>query len=169
MNHRIALLLILLFPGYVFAQDTTALKRQANLLAKAFIASDYNTIINHTYPNVLVQSGGREKMMNTIKKGVDQMKAQGVIFESVKIGSPGKIYKSGEELQCLIPEILTLKLNNGHLINHSYLLAITKDKGKKWYFLDLNKGTLPHLHAVVPNLNKEMVIPEVTQPTFLSN
>jgi hypothetical protein len=153
----------------VYGQDTTALKQQATMLGKALINGNYNLILDHTYPNVFAGLGSKESMLKVIRQGMDRLKAQGMVFESVDIGSPGKFYKSGVEIQCLLPENMTMKVNNGRLIAHSYLLAITRDHGRKWYFLDLNENTLRNLHKVVPNLNQNIVIPDPVKPTFYSN
>ena len=129
----------------------------------------YDVILDHTYPAALAVFGGREKMLSMLNSAMTQAKARGMAFEKAEVGSPGKFYKAGTEIQCILPENMTVKLNNGHAVNHTFLLAISKDHGKKWYFLDLNEGSLKHLHQVVPNLNPNMVIPEAIKPTFYSN
>ena len=110
--------------------------------------------------------GGKDKMMAVIKQGMEGMQAQGFSFASATVGSPGKFYKAGTEIHCLIPQRIALTSPNGRIVNSSYLLAITKDGGKFWYFLDINRGTYNAIPKLFPNFNKKLVIPEPTQPSI---
>jgi hypothetical protein len=162
IKNIIRLFIILLLPLTLHAQDTALVKRQANVLAQAMIAGDYKTIINHTYPKAIQMSGGKENMINVVSKGMDQMKAQGMIFESATVGTPGKFYKAGKEIHCLIPETLVIKLPSARVATHSHILAISADGGKNWSFLDVNSANHDKLKMLLPNLNPAMVIPKST-------
>jgi hypothetical protein len=48
-------------PASLFAQDTAVVKRQANIIAKALLNSDFKTVIAHTYPKAVAFGGGKEK------------------------------------------------------------------------------------------------------------
>lgn len=164
MRSIIKLILLLVIPIQSFAQDTVRLKHQAEMVAGAVVKGDYAILINHTYPKIITMSGGREKMMQMVKTGMEQMKAQGFTFSSATIGSPGKFYKAGTEIHCLVPEMVVLTSNGSRLVNHANLLAITKDGGNMWYFLDINQSTYKIIPKLFPNFNKKLVIPEPTQP-----
>jgi hypothetical protein len=166
MKFLLKVFLILLIPAASFAQDTVKLKRQAQAVADALVKGDYSTVVDHTYPKIVAQMGGKEKMIATIKQGMEQMSAQGFSFADAAVGSPGKFYKAGTEIHCLIPQRIALKSPNSRIVNNSYLLAVTKNGGKFWYFLDINKGTYNMVPKLFPNFNKKLVIPEPTQPTM---
>ncbi|MDB5128029.1 hypothetical protein [Mucilaginibacter sp.] len=159
--------LLLLLPVSLFAQDTTVIKRQANTIAKALLNSDFKTVIAHTYPKAVALAGGKEKMLQMMSNGINQMKAQGFAFEKVSIGSPGKFYKAGTEIHCLIPETLIMKTSRGRMSAKSNLLAISNDGGKNWSFLDLNQGTINSVKALFPNFNNNLIIPKPAQPVML--
>lgn len=159
MRLAIKILLLLLLPAALFAQDTVSLKKQVNMVANALMDGDYNTLVKHIYPRFLQLSGGKEKVLQMLAKGNDQLKAMGGSVQSVSVGSPGKFYKAGNETHCLIPEYTRVKLGNGSIVNRGNLLAITSNKGKKWYFLDLNRNTIALLPKLFPNFNKELIIP----------
>jgi hypothetical protein len=163
----IYLFAIAILPLNLLAQDTAVVKQQANILAQAMIAGDYATIINHTYPKAVQMAGGKQKMISIVNQGMAQMKTQGVIFESATVGSPGKFYKAGAETHCLVPENLTIKLPNAHIISHSYLLAISKDGGKTWSFLDLNNSSSDKIKQLIPNFNPALQIPKSTTEQIL--
>jgi hypothetical protein len=95
------------------------------------------------------------------------MKAQGFAFEKISIGSPGKFYKAGTEIHCLIPETLVMKTSKGRMAAKSNLLAISKDGGKNWSFLDLNQSTINSVKTLFPNFNNNLIIPKPAQPVML--
>jgi hypothetical protein len=164
MRSVIKLLLVLIIPIQSFAQDTAKLKKQADAMATAVIKKDYATVVNHTYPKVLMAAGGKEKMIQMIKMGMQEMQVRGISIESASIGSPGKFYKAGKEIHCLVPETVVIKSNNSRLVNHTNLLAISKDGGNFWYFLDINQSNYKMIPKIFPNFNKNLIIPAPSRP-----
>lgn len=155
---------MVIIPAFSFAQDTTVVKKQAEAVANAELKGNYAIAASHTYPKLVLAVGGKDKMTATIKQATEMLNAQGITIQSISIGSPGKFYKAGTEIHCLVPERIVLTTGNGRLVNNSYLLAISKDGGKFWYFLDINRGTYNLIPKLFPNFNKNLVIPEPTQP-----
>jgi hypothetical protein len=158
--------LITILPVFACAQDTTVVKHQAQLVADASLNGNYNVVASHTYPKIIEGIGGKDKMAATVKEAFAIMKAQGISIESATIGSPGKFYKAGTEIHCLVPEKMVLTTSNGKIVNSAYLLAISKDGGKYWYFLDINRSTYKLIPKLFPNFNKDLVIPEPTPPVM---
>ena len=161
------LIILLLLPLSVFAQDTGLVKRQANGVAKALLNNDFKTVIAGTYPKAVEIAGGKEKLLNMMAAGMSQMKAQGFSFQKVTIGSPGKFYKAGTEIHCLLPETIIMKTSRGLMSAKSNLLAISGDKGKSWTFMDLNQRAISSIKTLFPNFNKNLVIPQPTLPVML--
>ena len=155
---------ILLLPATLMAQDTTILKQQANIAAQAAVHGDYKTLVDYMYPKMVDVGGGEVRMVNLTDSTMKALKAQGVSFESAAIGSPGKFYKAGAEIHCIIPEFITLKIPDGHLLVQSNLLAITGDGGKTYKFLDMNKDTIALIKTMFPNFNPDLKIPEPMAP-----
>lgn len=161
------LLLILLLPVSLFAQDTAIVKRQANGVAKALMNSDFKRVIAGTYPKAVDIAGGKEKLLSMMTAGMSQMRSQGFSFQKVTIGSPGKFYKAGTEIHCLLPETIVMKTSRGLMAAKSNLLAISNDKGKNWTFIDLNERAISSIKTLFPNFNKNLVIPAPTLPVML--
>jgi hypothetical protein len=164
MKLYLKLFVLLLLPVSLFAQDTTIVKKQADIVARAVVSGNYATVVNYMYPKVVQMAGGKAKILQMMQTGIEQMKAQGVTFESATVGSPGKFYKAGTEIHCLVPEYIVMKMNGNTLRTNSNLLAISKDGGKNWTFLDLNKNTIASIPKIFPKFNKDLKIPEPTQP-----
>lgn len=167
MKLALKIFLLLILPATVFAQDPAVVKRQADVVAKALLNSDFKTVIAHTYPKAVNIGGGKDKMLQMMSSGINQMKAQGFAFEKVTIGQPGKFYKAGTEIHCLIPEQLIMKTTKGRIAASSNLLAISNDGGKNWTFLDMNQGTINSVKQLFPNFNSNLIIPKPAPPVML--
>ncbi|TFF34422.1 hypothetical protein [Mucilaginibacter psychrotolerans] len=163
MKQSIKLLVLLLLPAAVYAQDPAVVKKQATVVADALVKGDYATVVNHTYPKALQLGGGKAKMLQMMTTGMQQMAAQGVSFESATVGTPSKFYKAGTEIHCLVPEHISMKVGGSTMKVNSNLLAVSSNKGKTWSFLDLNKNTIAMVPKLFPNFNKDLKLPEPKQ------
>jgi hypothetical protein len=166
MKKIYGVLLALVLSLGLYAQDTTVVKQQATAMAQALLHGDYKSAIDYCYPKLIYMAGGKEKMTAAIDSGMAQLKAQGITIESAIVGFPGKFYKAGTEIHCLLPETLRLKMPNGHAVTHSNLLGISNDGGKNWTFVDLNQGTIGSIHDLFPNFNPDLKIPDPTPPAM---
>jgi hypothetical protein len=168
MKLFIKITFLLLLPLSLFAQDVAVVKRQANVIAQALIASDFKTVIAHTYLKAVEMGGGKDKMLQMMSAGINRMKSQGFAFEKITIGTPGKYYKAGTELHCLVPETLIMKTSQGRFSAKSNLLAVSSDYGKNWSFLDLNASTIRSIKSVFPDFNSNLIIPNPSPPVKLN-
>lgn len=167
---RYLTLILTLFTFLTFGQvDSKVIKEQAELTAKALLQDDYETLIKFTYPKVVEMVGGQAKMISLIKKGKAEMGQQGISFEKVTIGSPSKTVNAGNEIHCLIPQTITMKVPNGKMKSETYLLAISKDNGNHWYFIDTVSLTLENIKNVLPNFNTDLKLPTKKQPKFIAD
>jgi len=164
MKKALQIIALLFIPFLGFSQDAAVVKTQADKVAQALISGNYDIVINSMYPKVVQMAGGKAKLLQMMATGTNQMKAQGIAFKSATVGTPGKFYKAGTEIHCLVPESITMQMGTNKLTTNSNLLAVSKDGGKSWSFLDLNKNTISAIPKIFPNFNKELKIPEPTQP-----
>jgi hypothetical protein len=155
-----------LLPFATFAQDTTFLKKQAKRFAEATFKNDHETIIALTYPALIEMTGGPEMMQKLIGDKIEGLRNRGITKFDGTVGSPGKFYKAGTEIHCLLPESIILKMKKGHYTGSSYLLAITPNKGKSWWFMDVGNMPADVLHKLLPNYNNNLVIPVAGKPVY---
>ena len=163
------LLILVVLPFIVQGQDTIILKKQANIIIAATREGNYKIVVDHTYPKIIQLAGGKEAMLKKIISGMDEMKKEGVSGVDGKLGPPGKFYKAGAEIHCLIPETVTLIKTNGRLVSTSYLLAVTNNKGKTWSFIDVGSMPVSMLRDLFPHFNKKLKIPDKAEPVFYPN
>ncbi|GGH02460.1 hypothetical protein [Mucilaginibacter phyllosphaerae] len=162
-------LLLLTLPCITCAQDTALVKKQAQRFASASFNGDFKTVTDLTYPKLVALSGGRDEMQKLISERIEGLKKQGIIQFSGSVGSPGKFYKAGTQIHCLLPETIILKMFNGHYVSRSYLLAISNDMGKSWAFMDVGKMPPEVLYKLLPDYNDNLVIPTPGKPMFFTD
>lgn len=167
MKLSLKLLVLFVLPVAALAQSPAVVKQQATVVANALYKSDYKTIVDHTYPKAVAMGGGKQKMLQMMTTGINQMKTQGYIFEKINIGEPGKFYKAGNEIHCLVPENIIMKTPKGRFAMQSNILCISGDGGKNWSFLDMNQGTIGSVKTLLPNFNSALVIPTPAPPKKL--
>ena len=166
MKYLLLVFLAAIFSFSVVAQDTSLVKKQANELAQAAIRGDFLKAIHYTYPKMVQLAGGKEKMLKVAKAGMKSMKKKGMEIDFASIGTPGKFYKAGKQIHCLVPETIRLKLSKGHAISTGFLLAISNDGGKTWTFIDLNQFTNESIVDILPNFNQNLKIPKSSKPVL---
>jgi len=163
-------LILTLLTTIVFGQvDNRVIKQQAESTANAILSDDYETLIRFTHPRVIELVGGREKMISLIKKGKVEMSQQGISFDKVIIGTPSKTVIAGDEIHCLVPQTIFMKVPKGKMKSHSHLLAISRDGGENWYFIDTVKLDKDNIKNVLPNYNFDLKLPAKKEPVFIAD
>jgi hypothetical protein len=142
------------------------LKDAAQKMGNLFIAKDYNNYVKYIHPNILNAIGGKEKMATLLKTSLADMEKQGYTFKGVTIGQAISIIHFDKQLQSIIPQLLEIKTSEGRLIATSYLLAISNDDGKTWYFADTSGKPINEIKAIIPHLSDQLIVPAKTQPVF---
>ena len=166
---QLTFLLILLTKVSFGQVDSKVIKEQAESTAKALLNDDYETIIKFTYPKVIELVGGRDKMISLIKKGKVEMGQQGITFDKVTIGKPSKTVIAGDEIHCLVPQTVYMKVPNGKMKSETQLIAVTRDKGTNWYFIDAVNLNKENVRRVLPNYNFDLILPTKKQPVFIAD
>jgi len=149
--------------------DSNVIKEQAELTAKALLNDDYETIIRFTYPKVIELVGGRDKMISLIKKGKIEMGQEGISFDKVTIGKPSKTVMAGDEIHCLVPQTVYMKVPKGKMKSETHLVAVSRDNGVNWFFIDAVSLNKDNIKSVLPNYNFDLILPPKKEPIFIAD
>ena len=128
---------------------------------------NYSEIIDYTYPKLVEMAGGKQALLKAAKTAFDKMD-ESFILEKITFGEPQKIYVAGKELHCIVPETLSINTSKGKMQASYSLLAVSLDKGKKWYFIETHKFTPKFMKTIFPNFNYNLAIPENTKPIIIA-
>lgn len=145
-----------------FAQPISSLiRQQAVKLSKAMSEMDIKTFATYTYPT-LAESG---KEMINAKGSLDSInkyrKMFGIEVKKILIGDVSAIVTHKKIMQATLPQIITLKTAMGEIETQTTLLALSKDAGKTWYFVDANMFQNKNTKSKLPELSPKLVIPKM--------
>lgn len=140
---------------------SAVIKTQAEAMVRHLMKSEFKQFVGFMYPEAVKMLGGEQKLVETLKRDAGKLNIVSVTF-----GEPSKVITAGNELQCTIPETLVTKTDEGKLTNKSTLIAVSKDKGKHWYFIAASGKSIDEMRKMLPNLSKALVIPKPQQPVL---
>ncbi|MEJ7735916.1 MAG: hypothetical protein WKF97_00705 [Chitinophagaceae bacterium] len=164
------LIWIVLICGSCFAQNQNSIiKTQAMEMAKALLKKDFPTFSKFMHPHVITMAGGRDKMLERMDTMNAVAKQFGAEIKKVLIGNPGPIIKYKKEFQVTLPQTTEMKTGFGNLTLETTLIAISKDRGKSWYFIDTSVYNVEDLKKALPELSPSLVIPPAKPPKFTPN
>jgi len=150
-----------------FSQNLqTTIKIQGMDMSRALIKNDFVAFAEFVHPSIIAYTGGREKLKANIDSAASAMKQFGVEFKKILIGNPGPIIDYKNQLQSVVPQTTTMQTVVGELEVETSLIAISMDKGKRWYFIDTNVYKADNLKKVLPDLSPTLQIPPQKQPKF---
>ncbi len=139
---------------------------QADEMGKAFVAKDYASFIKYSHPAVVRMMGGREKMLTDTTESFKAFEKDGVTFLSVTFTSPAKILESEGELQTTFREMIEMKVPGGKATAYASVIALSKDHGVHWYFIDCTEHTLEAMQKLIPSLHPDLLLPERIEGSF---
>jgi hypothetical protein len=167
MKSSVVFLLLLWSVASLGQADLKKLKEQAEETAQATVEGKYEDIIKYTHPNLLKMMGGRDAMLDLIQSAMEEVKKQGVSIESVTMGEPGATVQAGDEIHCILPQTLIMKVGDKRMRSDGNLLCISQDNGKNWFFLDMGGVDASSIKTILPNYNADLKFPEKKQPVFI--
>lgn len=165
---RIAFFCFLLFlcSNLIYGQENIV-RQQAEQMGAALIRKDYAAFTAFTYPSIMKDMGGKEKMTGTIRSQMESIEQGGARITALSYGTPAAIIKEKKELQCTLPQIMTMQVPGGKIIAKTTLIAISLDDGNRWYFVDAGERSLEAVRTTLPNLSKKLSLPAPEQPQLI--
>jgi hypothetical protein len=113
---------------------------------------------------VIAHFGGRATIAAALAKVKGEMAAKGITIENAEIDLPQQIVPGGGKLFAVLGQRVTMKLPEGHLRTHSFLLAVSSDDGQTWKFVDGVRLTREKVVAIFPTFPESLALPEVGPP-----
>jgi hypothetical protein len=170
MKRTLFTILLAAIVTHVLAADSSpGIRMEAQKCANALLTNNFEGVLAYTHKRVVAGIGGKEAMLLTLKRGTEQMRAQGISFTRVEIGDPQKPKKVGDWLVALVPQKVVMKVPDGYLDQESYLLGISEDEGKKWAFVDVGPISQEQLTKAFPEFDGHITLPEKKKPVFHKN
>jgi hypothetical protein len=175
MTYRTSLVIIALA---VCAQVTSAdpqterIRKLAAENGAALASGNYARLVDLTYPKVVEMIGGRDKMIDTLRRGSEDMKAHGSAILGAEVSEPKEVVTAGDKQFAIVPMTVRLQIPDGTLRSKGFLIAISEDRGKTWTFIDSAGITKEpgkereKLAQVVPDFPTQLSVPPREPPVL---
>jgi hypothetical protein len=142
------------------------IKEQARKMTRAFLAGDFEGLVDATYPKIVELSGGRAKMLEMLKAEVAKWEAQKIKVLSYEVGEPGEVKSAGAKLVSVVPAELKMEFPEIILTSKSFMLAISADGGKAWKFVSGANLNEQALKILVPEAVGVITLPKAVEPVI---
>src|SRR5207248_2631782 len=168
MTHRISLAVAAIAVCAQFANADPQTERIRNLAAEnsaALTAENYPRLVELTYPKVVEMIGGRDKMIETLRRGSEDMKAHGSAILGAEVSEPKEVVTVGDRQFAILPMTVRVRVPDGTLRSTGFLIAVSEDHGKTWTFID-GAGLKEKLVQVLPEFPPQLLLPPREQPVL---
>jgi hypothetical protein len=169
LHPRIAILALCSLAGAQTDPRVELVKKKAEELGKATVAGNLGAVLDMTYPKIVEQMGGREKSLSLIEAQMKRMKEQGFALLAFRVGVPSELKTGGADLYIVVPTEVDAKLPDGKLTGKSFLVGISSDQGKTWFFADGAQLNEESVKSIFPQFPAELKIPAKTPPVVTKN
>jgi hypothetical protein len=142
------------------------LKSQALDMGKAMVAGDSRSFAKYMLPELITVGGGTDKVIQMMDSMFILFKGFGGQVKKITYGNPGKIINFNKELQTTLPQTTEITSSIADVILTSTLVAISRDNGKNWYFLDPTMNKAEQRKGKLPPISPELNVPP-PQPKFI--
>ena len=152
--------------------QTERVRQVAQQDSAALTSGDYAHLVDLTYPKLVELLGGRDKMIETLRTGTEDMKAHGSAILGAQVSEPKEIVIAGDKQFAIVPMVVRVHVPEGTLRSSSFLVAVSEDHGKTWKFIDgagLHKGAVTEketLAQIVPGFPTQLSLPPWEPPVL---
>lgn len=143
-------------------------KKQANECQNALVKGEYEKFADFTHPKVVEENGGRKKMIETLKKGLEAYKNAGYILKSVTMQPASDTVSVGKEIYVVVPFTLEMTIPGGKVFSKGSMVGVSNDEGKNWVFADTAPGR-EKLKKLLPDLPDTLLIPKKELPKIVKD
>jgi hypothetical protein len=169
LHPRIAILALCSIVGAQTDPRSELAKQKAEQLGKATVAGNFAVVIDMTFPKIVEMMGGREKAIGMVDATMKTMKEQGASILAFRIGDPSEIKAGGSDLFTVIPTEVDAKLPEGKMTGKSFLVGVSSDQGKTWFFADGAQLNEESMKTLFPKFPAALKLPPKTPPVVIKN
>jgi hypothetical protein len=142
------------------------IKAKAEELARAFREDDFAKFVALTHPALVKKLGGKETMIEDMKRDQENRKNAGMVIESNILESPKEVVAGGSDLFAIVPqtETLRMELTRKRMTLKSVWIAVSSDQGITWTFLHGSIFTYERVQDTLPTFPNTLIIPNTEKP-----
>lgn len=164
-------MLFFIFIGLTFSAKaqplSSVIKTQAIEMGKALINNDMITFKKFMYPELIQMEGGEKKLSLLADSAIIMFKNMGGTVNKILFGNPAEIITNAKQLQTTLPQTIHLTTVFADIEYETTLLALSKDGGKNWYFIDTALFKEEELRKKLPEISSSVKFPPPQKPKIL--
>jgi hypothetical protein len=166
-KQAILVLLLLTISTQVFAisKMQQGVINQANKMANAYLSKHYITYAQFAY-NRNPSPKADTDLAELVEKHIADMHQQKNDILSMSFSQPTDIINQGGLLQCAVPVKIVTRIGGGTLTRYTNMIAISRDKGKHWKFMDTGGKSLEAMQKQYPELSGKIILLPLPNETF---
>lgn len=170
-RHVVSLLFVSLLAAGAFAQEQLGeeaagrLQTQAEESGRAFVEGNFERLADYTHPKLVELIGGREKLVEFLRKSVEEMKADGFVPLSSAPAAPAQVLRVGRQTYAIVPLKFKMRAPRQVLVSDSFMVAVSDDEGKNWKFLSGASLDETKLKMLLPDAAGKLKLPTVRHST----
>lgn len=152
--------------------QTERIRKLAAENSAALTSGNYRRLVELTYPKVVEMIGGRDKMIETLRRGSEDMRAHGSAILGAEVSEPKEVFTAGDKQFAIVPMTTRVQVPDGTLRSQGFLIAISEDRGKTWTFID-GAGLVREpgkekekLAQILPDFPPQLSLPAREQPVL---
>lgn len=154
-------LMLGLFFLSIQAQTTNEnLNTQLYEMKNSFLNGDYQKVVKYSLPKVVEMMGGEQQMIEATQTSMESMKAQGFVVEDISFSEASPFVTQNGVLQCSLTQELIMETPEGKIQNKTSIIAVSRDDGENWNFLDASGMPIDLVKTIFPDLHPDISIKE---------
>jgi hypothetical protein len=138
----------------------------------ALTSGNYARLVDLTYPKLVEMMGGRDKMIEMLRSGAEDMKAHGSAILGAEIAEPREIVTANDKQFAIVPMTVRVQVPEGTLRSNGFLIAVSDDRGKTWKFIDgaglhkTSRNERETLAQILPDFPAQLSLPAWEPPVL---
>lgn len=161
MNRKTALSLLFSLISLIILQaQNDHLSEQLISYAQAMIDNDYDKMIALTPPALIEKSGGQFYKKEEFRNDKEIRDSQNISYLEFNINIDSPALGNLNEVQSIVEIQFVTSFGNSKFRTFVPILAISKDGGQRWTFVNLEKHDEESIQNFIPSYIKELKFPD---------
>lgn len=142
------------------------IKQAAFEMGNALVGKNSETFISYMHPSMILLAGGKKQLKVLADSALSVFEQFGGRISKINYGNPSEIVEFKKMLQAVLPQSTFLTSPFGEVELSSSLIAISKDGGMNWKFVDTNLFSMGKIKSMMPDISPKLFIPKQQAPRF---
>ncbi|MET0649461.1 MAG: hypothetical protein ABW208_22860 [Pyrinomonadaceae bacterium] len=141
------------------------LQAQAEECGRAFIEGNFERLADCTLPRLVELMGGREKLLEVVRKDVAEMKADGFEPLSSVSSAPTQVLLVGSQTYAVLPLKFKMRTSKEIHVSDSFMIGVSGDGGQNWKFLSADSTDEARMKVLLPDVVGKLKLPPAKYST----